>query len=160
MEFEVPRPMKVEHEELHNELSKATKENGAIGDAAKTVAEIMHPHFEKEEKYALPPLGLLTLLAKGKVTPDMEDVLPMTDMLETNLVQMLEEHKEMVAVLENLIASAKKEKKMEYAHFAQRLILHAQTEEEIFYPASLLVGEYLRLKLKKAKSRTLTIRLK
>jgi len=27
-------------------------------------------------------------------------------------------------------------------------MLHAQTEEEVLYPAAILVGEYLKLKLK------------
>ena len=39
-----------------------------------------------------------------------------------------------------------KEKKMEYVKFADKLILHAQNEEEVLYPASILVGEYLKLK--------------
>jgi len=31
--------------------------------------------------------------------------------------------------------------------FAEKLMLHAQTEEEIFYPAAILVGEYVKSKL-------------
>ena len=38
------------------------------------------------------------------------------------------------------------EKKMEYVHFADNLMSHAQNEEEVLYPASILVGE-LKLKL-------------
>jgi len=49
---------------------------------------------------------------------------------------MLEEHKEIVAALKNLIEAAKKEKKMEYARFADKLMLHAQNEEEVLYPAT------------------------
>lgn len=32
------------------------------GEAAKVVANLMHPHFISEEEYALPPLGLLARL--------------------------------------------------------------------------------------------------
>lgn len=60
---------------------------------------------------------------------------------------MLEEHKAIVAALKNLIKVAKKEKKMEYAHFAEKLMLHAQMEEEVLYPTAILIGEYLKLKL-------------
>ncbi|MDZ7260614.1 MAG: hypothetical protein ONB05_00640 [candidate division KSB1 bacterium] len=63
MKFEIPKPLKMEHEELHAELVRATKVGGEIGEAAKAVAEILHPHFVKEEEYALPPLGILSLLA-------------------------------------------------------------------------------------------------
>jgi hypothetical protein len=122
--------LKLEHEELHAELVKATKVGGKIGEAAKTVAKILHPHFVNEEQYALPPLGLLPLLAEGKATPEMRDILTMTDRLKGELPQMLQEHKAIVAALKDLVNVAKKEKKMEYAHFVEKLILHAQTEEE------------------------------
>ena len=147
MEFKIPEPLKLEHEELHAELVKATKASGKIGDAAKTVAMILHPHFVKEEEYALPPLGLLALLAEGKVTPEMKQVLTMTDRLKAELSQMLEEHKAIVAALKNLADVAEKEKKIEYAHFAEKLILHAQTEEKVLYPTAILIGEYLKLRL-------------
>ena len=35
------------------------------------------------------------------------------------------------------------------AEFADKLILHAQTEEEVSYPTAILIGEYLKLKLGK-----------
>jgi hypothetical protein len=147
MQFEIPRPLKAEHEALHNMLRKATQEPGELGDAAKTVATLMHPHFIKEEEYALPPLGLLRDLAQGKVTPDMQEVVELTDKLKADLDQMLEEHKSIVAALEKLSAAAKKADKMEYAEFASALILHAQTEEEVSYPTAILIGEYVREKL-------------
>lgn len=150
VEFKIPYPLKQEHEELHNMLRKATQESGEIGDAAKLVAKLMHPHFIKEEEYALPPLGLLHDLAQGKVTPDMEEVLGLTDRLKSDLGQMLEEHKSIVAALEKLSAAAKKAKKMEYVEFARVLTLHAQTEEEVSYPTAILIGEYIREKLRLA----------
>ena len=38
-------------------LRKATKEPGELGDAATAVTKLKHPHFVKEEEYALPPLA-------------------------------------------------------------------------------------------------------
>ena len=145
MKFKIPKPLKLEHEELHVELARATKVKGKIGEAAKAVAEKLHPHFVKEEEYALPPLGLLRLLAEGKKSSEMGNALAMTNRLKADLDQMIQEHKAIVAKLKKLIAVAKKEKKLEYVHFAEKLILHAQTEEEVMYPASLLIGEYLKL---------------
>ncbi len=58
MKFEIPEPMKLEHDELHADLVKATQVGGRTGDAAKAVAKVLHHHFVKEEAYALPPLGL------------------------------------------------------------------------------------------------------
>ena len=147
MEFVIPRPLKLEHDELHEQLRKATRESGGLGEAAKAVAKLMHPHFVKEEEYALPPLGLLPLLAKGTVTPDMAAVLPMTDKLKAELGQMLAEHKSIVVALRNLADAAKRANKPEHAEFAEKLILHAQTEEEVSYPTAILIGEYLKVKL-------------
>lgn len=50
---------------------------------------------------------------------------------------MLAEHKQIVAALGDLVAAAKAEKKPKYAHFAERLISHARTGEEVLYPAAL-----------------------
>ena len=147
MAFQIPRPLHVEHEELHAELVKATQVEGEIGEAARTVAALLHPHFVKEEAYALPLLSVLSLLAAGKVTPEMRDVLPMTDRLQTELPQMLAEHKAIVAALHHLVDAAKRENQMAYARFAEKLMLHAETEEEVFYPTAILIGEYLKLKL-------------
>ena len=149
MEFKIPNSLKLEHDELHAELVKATKQGGKIGEAAKAIARILHPHFIKEEEYALPPLGLLPLLMKGEVSSDFAKVLEMTDRLKIELPNMLEEHKLIVAALKNLIEVAEKENKMEYAKFAEKLILHAQTEEEVLYSTAILIGEYVKLKLKK-----------
>jgi hemerythrin superfamily protein len=147
MEFKIPEPMKLEHEELHAELVKATKEKGKIGEAAKAVAKVLHNHFVKEEEYAIPPLGLLTQLAEGKVTEEMREVLQMTDKLKAELPEMLAEHKEIVAALENLITIAKKKGKRKYVRFAEKLMLHAKTEEGVSYPTAILVGEYIKMKL-------------
>ncbi len=149
MDFKIPEPLKLEHEELHEELVKATQAGGEVGEAAKAVARILHPHFVKEEEYALPPLGLLSLLSDGKVSPEMGNVLSMTDKLKAELPEMIKEHKAIVAALKKLSDAAKKEKKPRHARFAEKLMLHAQTEEEVLYPISILIGEYLKARLKK-----------
>src|SRR5512134_3752529 len=69
MRFEIPKPLQAEHEELHASLVRATREPGAVGEAAREVARRLHPHFVREEQFALPPLALLAELARGGVTP-------------------------------------------------------------------------------------------
>jgi hypothetical protein len=147
MEIKTPASLKSEHEELHNYLHKATREPNKTGVAAKNVAKIMHSHFIKEEEYAAPPLSLLNELSKGKITKDMEPVLELTQKLEDDLPNMLEEHKQIVAALDKLKLAATEENKTEYIEFAEKLKLHAQTEEEVMYPAAILVGKYLKFRL-------------
>jgi hemerythrin superfamily protein len=43
--------------------------------------------------------------------------------------------------------AATEEKHDAYIQFATKIIAHAQNEEEMLYPAAILVGEYIKLKL-------------
>ena len=147
MKVKIPEPLKLEHEELHAELVRATKTGGKTEQAAKNVAKILHNHFVKEEDFALPPLGLLPLLAQGKVDHKMRNILGMTDRLKAELPDMLREHKAVVMALKKLMTAAKKENKPEHAHFAEMLALHAKTEEDVLYPTAILIGEYIKLRL-------------
>jgi hypothetical protein len=149
MDFEIPEPLTAEHEELHAELIAAIESGGAVGDAAKAVGDLLHPHFVKEEAYALPPLGLLVMLAKGEVRPEMAEVLAMTDKLRSEFPSMLAEHARIVEALGRLTDAAVREGNRQVARFAEKLKLHAQTEEQVLYPAVIVLGDYVRLKLNK-----------
>jgi len=143
MKFAIPKPVQAEHEELHATLVKATKAPGAVGETAREVARLLHPHFVREEEFALPPLALLSELARGGVTPQMAEVLPMTRRLKAELPGMLAEHKQIVGALDKLRAAAAAAKLPEYERFAEALTLHAQTEETVLYPAAILIGEHV-----------------
>ncbi len=144
MKIEIPTAMKAEHDELHADLVKATRSGGETAEAAKSVARVLHGHFFGEEEFAMPPLGLLLSLSRGEFSPEMADVLQMTDRLEAELPKMLAEHKAITAALDELAAAAQREKKPEIEAFARRLKVHAETEEQVAYPASILVGRYVK----------------
>lgn len=147
MNFQIPLPLQQEHEALHERLRAATQAGGDVGEAAKTVAQLMHPHFVKEDRIALPPLGLLVSLARGEVTPEMTQVLVLTDQLEAELPAMLAEHRTIVEALGKLSDAARRADRGEIVEFAQALMQHARTEEEVMYPAALLVGQVVRQRL-------------
>ncbi|MGH8279024.1 MAG: hemerythrin domain-containing protein [Gammaproteobacteria bacterium] len=147
VKFPIPTSVTEEHAELRAELTQVIQSGGATGQAAQAVAKVLNPHFLQEEEYALPALGLLPELAQGQVTPQMNAVLPVTEQLKRSLPGMLAEHKEIQAALVRLEAAAQAERKPEAERFAQQLMHHALTEEQVTYPAALLVGEYLKLKL-------------
>ena len=107
MKFEIPKPLQVEHEELHARLVEATRQPGAVGEAAREVARLLHPHFVREEEFALPPLALLEKLARARATAEMAGVLPMTRRLKAELPQMLAEHKQIVGALGKLRDAAR-----------------------------------------------------
>jgi hypothetical protein len=147
VQYEIPRSIKDEHKALHAELVEATHAGGKTAVAAKRVAALMHPHFLKEEEMALPPLGLLNALAAGRVDPEMREVLALTNRLEAELPAMLEEHRVIVEALRELITVATAEDQPRFVRFAHDLIHHATVEEQVMYPAALLVGAHLRAKL-------------
>lgn len=140
----IPASIKAEHDEIHSELVGATKAAGRVGEAARALAAVLHPHFVREEQIALPPLGLLAPLARGEPVTEMQGVLAMTDSLRAELPRMLEEHKAIHAATTRLGDAARAEGNVAVAHLAEKLAMHAQSEEEVFYPAAILVGELVR----------------
>lgn len=145
MTFDVPESLTIEHEELHHELASATRRGGQTGAAAERVATLLHAHVMREEELALPPLALLRPLAAGHVSPEMRDVVSLTDRLKADLPRMLDEHQAILVALEGLAHAARVERHPEVVRFVGKLILHAHTEEQVLYPAALLVGEFLKL---------------
>ncbi len=147
---ELPHILQMAHEELHEEMVKATKLGGETGTAAKGVVKVLFPHVLLEEEFGIPPLSLLPRLARGEIATEMASVLQQTELLKAELPRMLDEHKLIVAALQKFLQAASAEGYTGYAQYARKLILHAQMEEEVLYPASILVGEYLKLKLGKS----------
>lgn len=147
MTFDIPQSLQQEHEALHGELRRATQAGGEVGDTARELARLMHPHFVKEDEIALPPLALLGRLAEGELTPEMAGVLELTDRLQAELPAMLAEHESIVAALARLRQAAERAGRNHIVEFAHKLTLHAQAEEQVMYPAALLVGKFVRARL-------------
>jgi hemerythrin-like domain-containing protein len=74
-------------------------------------------------------------------------VLTLTERLEADLPAMLEEHQAIVAALQRLREAAERAGRKDIVAFAEQLVQHARTEEEVMYPAAVLVGRHVRLLL-------------
>ena len=148
--LQIPDAMQAEHADLHRRLEAATRAEGAVGEAARGVARVLGPHFAREEEIALPPLGLLEPLAAGRCAADMAAVLPLTDSLRAELPGMLEEHRALGAALDELATAAHFEGRLEFTRLVDEIRLHARMEEEVNYPAAILVGELVRMKVEMA----------
>ena len=147
MTGEAPECLQFEHRELSEALQKAASAPGKTGQAARDVLDVLAPHILAEQEYAMPPLSEIARIARGEITPDMQRFIEKTDAFRAELPHMLQEHKLIVNALRRLMQAAAAEKQQGAAQFAQKLIQHAQLEEEVLYPAALLVGEYLRLRM-------------
>lgn len=144
---EIPAVLNAEHKKLHTDLEAATKLAGRTGEAAKRVAAVLHEHFVSEEQFALPPLGLLRPIAEGRATADMRSVVELTDRLKAEMPRMLNEHQAIVKALDELERAASAERHPDVSRFVEELKVHAQTEEQVLYPAAILVGEFVKLKI-------------
>jgi hemerythrin HHE cation binding domain-containing protein len=144
--IEIPATIRREHEAIHAALVAATRAPGRVGTAAKTLAGVLHPHFVREEEIALPPLGLLAPLSTGDALPEatLSAVDEMTRTLRAEMPRMLEEHVRIRAAVADLRAAAAAAGAEAQVELADELAQHARTEEEVLYPAALLVGDLLR----------------
>ena len=140
----IPESLAHEHLEIHQSLLRATRLRGPVGTAARGLAKVLDPHFQREEQIALPPLGLLAPLARGDDAKPMRAILPLTDSLRIELPRMMEEHKAIGAATARLAQAATAAHNASVARLAAALALHARSEEEMFYPAALLVGDLVR----------------
>ncbi len=143
----IPDSVRAEHAALQTALARAGRARGTVGSAARALASLLEPHSAREERYALPPLGLLTLLSTGRVSPGMADALAMTETLRAELPRILAEHGAIVVATKALADAGAAARRKEIVALAEGILLHTHFEEDVLYPASLLVGEYLKCKL-------------
>lgn len=139
----IPLSIRLEHESLAGALEDATRQPGRIGEAARNLADRMRPHFAKEEELALPLLGVLPIVASGETPPDADRFVRLAAALDIELPTMLEEHQGIAAAAQALVVAARDGNRPDIAEFGEELIRHAGSEEEITYPAAVLVGRYL-----------------
>jgi hypothetical protein len=143
----VPSSLVIEHGDLQATLRAIADLPRTTGMAARYVAELMDDHFKSEEEFAMPPLALLHPLAEGQdMQRSARAAITMSDRLKTDWPRMLGEHESIREALSVLAVEARVENRPEVLRFVETLKLHAQQEEEILYPAAILVGEYLKLR--------------
>lgn len=143
----IPQSLQQEHKAIHEALTEATRSPGPVGAAARELAAVLAPHVKREDEIALPPLGLLAPLASGESPAGMEEALAMTDALRRELPRMLEEHQRIRAAAEKLGTVAREDHATVHEQFAEDLAAHARSEEELLYPAAILVGEVIRARM-------------
>lgn len=143
MKPEIPESIKTEHENLKTDFKNVIASGGKVTQKAKILADILYPHFLKEEETLLPQLGLLLMLAGGKWDIESEEILLTADKLQTEFHELQKEHEKVLKALQDLKIAAKKENNFYAEKFVYDLTLHAQIEEQVLYPAVLLIGRYL-----------------
>lgn len=146
-EFNIPEPLRVDQDELCRSLQHATSSGGNTGNAARKLLKVLQPHLLKEEEDLLQTLGLLMPLSRGQITPAMREVLARTEHLKARMFEIVREHAEIIEAARELLRVARTEHKLPLVRFTEHLMLRAWTDEVVFYPAAILIGEYLKLRL-------------
>lgn len=144
MKPKTPKALLHGHENLFENIENIISLGGDIGKTAKLLADISHPHFKKEEEYALPPLGLLLALSKGDWEIEPNAAIEMANKLETELSEMKKEHDIICNILENLKIIAEEESNQKVKQLVNDIKLHIGIEEQVLYPATIFIGDYLR----------------
>jgi hypothetical protein len=93
----------------------------------------------------------LPRLARGQVTPDMAEVLPLIARLKEEMPLMIEEHRAILGAVRAFALAAESDGDEKCIRLAAELTVHAQLEEEVLYPTALLDGEYVKSKLQPAR---------
>ena len=137
--------LKAEHEALRAALKRGMREEGRTGELARKLAAVADGHFLLEEKFVLPLLDMLPALAAGEHGAAVAEAGTLAAGLKAQIGRMQAEHRDMAAALRELTRAAEAEGKGEYVTFAEELLFHARTEEQVLYPAALVVGEYVNL---------------
>ncbi len=142
-----PSSLEQEHTRIHEELHKIIHSSGNTAKIAKEVQSILQPHFEKEEQLSIPVLGVLQSYVNGTLTKEVkEKALQISQQFKKEYPIMLNEHKQIVAALESLNNTAIQESRQDALTFIKDLKEHAVNEEQITYPATIIIGELLEFK--------------
>jgi hypothetical protein len=143
--LETPYALRMEHKFLREELARALADRGTVGEAARDVERVLLPHLKREEELALRPLGLMRGIARDAASADLAQANSMALRIERELPALFEEHRQIDEATKRLVDVARREGKSQYQGLTDRLWLHARVAEEVLYPASILVGEYVRI---------------
>lgn len=144
MKPKIPKAIQHGHESLCSELEDVIDQGGRVGEKAKTLKDTMNFHFRKEEEYALPPLGLLVALSEGSWEIDSKEAIKMADSLQTDWCEMAKEHSDIAKVMHELKQIADEDNNFVAKQFVKSLTLHMELEDQVLYPTTILIGNYLK----------------
>ena len=134
------------HQHLRDALGRAAAAGGAVGDVARSLERTLSPHLKFDEELVMPPLGLLRPLMDGTDAADPAKVTALVAQIEREWPQRLAEHRIILDGAKRLRDAATREGRREFTELADLLSTHAVLDDQVLYPASILVARYSALK--------------
>lgn len=139
----MPSSILREHESLLQKIDEIARLQDSTGIKAKELSGLMKNHFQEEEDFVFPSLGLLPSLAEGTLPAQIPDIIMMIERFEDESAHMSAEHQLIKALMDELLRLATKEAHPEVRVLAEALHKHALIEEEVLFPTVVLIGAYL-----------------
>jgi hemerythrin superfamily protein len=137
-----------QHEDL---LAKAKLLSAEKDSIAVKLYDVLKYHFSEEEQYVFPVLATLPELAAGNIPEKSDSIVGLTMRFKSNSAKLLAEHQIIKSLIEEYKLRAKTQNNTGFEEFEKALAEHATAEEEIFFPATVVIGDYLKLKSISAK---------
>ncbi|HMK46105.1 MAG TPA: hypothetical protein VK436_05720 [Methanocella sp.] len=147
MRPKVPGVLDEEYESLYNDLKNAANTQGYVGDAAKDAFRLLQPHYQKDHEFALPPLKLIATIANENINEQVHYLQTMSGRVKRDLAQLKTEIDGIIKALDHLASVALREDKREHHTLARNMTRFLRNEIEILYPASILIGEIIALRI-------------
>jgi hypothetical protein len=133
MDIKITQTLEEYHKDIFADLEKAIKEGGRIGEAAKALKKIKKPHSLREElsdqSPLCPSLGFSTI----QLDYDTDEATVMVDTLRSEILQMVDEHKKIIAAIDGLAVAARQDGKYEFLELVEKMRQHIEEEEQLYY---------------------------
>ncbi len=144
MQLKTPKSLHDDHEALLSELNQIASLNTDVSKNAKNVANAFRSHFNREERTVLPQLSLLMAIAEGNWDIDTREALLKNNILLNEFHDLKKRTSRIFAAAEEMIKVAENEHNKEAKKIAESIMLHIQVEEEVSYPAIIMISKYLK----------------
>jgi len=138
--LKVPQSLREEHEAFIEGLKSYSTGNGETASAVRELLGLLEPHIEKENEFVLPLLGVLRGLAAGKPVENPRAVMRAYEKCARQYVNMFAEHSPIRQSIKETRRLAKEQGQDGVVDILDALAHHSRVEEEVLYPAALLVG--------------------
>ncbi len=151
--LEAPDVLRLEHDHIRDRLTAMTRTPRGVGEAARRVARLYWPHFEREEAIVFPLFALLHELALGDVQPEMAAALTLISRFSAEHEHLHRQQQSIVSAIGALLAASRREQNEECVSFAYQLWQHERREDVVLFPTIILMANYIRDALEVRRNR-------
>jgi iron-sulfur cluster repair protein YtfE (RIC family) len=141
VKLKVPESLREEHEAFIDGLKSRSKSKGETGVALRRLLKLLEPHVEKEDELVLPLLGALQGMADGLPFENPSPVMRSYEKYAGQYANMFAEHLPIRQALKRAKTAARREGHEDIVEILDALAHHSRVEEEVLYPAALLIGK-------------------